>query len=208
MAIPMNFNLWLAFLATTLFISATPGPNMLLMLSHGVRYGWQATLATMAGAITGLSILIGLSAVGVGAILAASVTLFTVLKVVGALYLVYLGIQCWQAGDTLRLPDANANSTKARFQTGLAVALSNPKAILFAGAFLPQFIDLKLPQGPQWAILLASFFVIEISWQIAYAWGGNRMASWLQGVGRIRAFNRGCGAAFFAVGGMLALARK
>ncbi|QLG89903.1 LysE family translocator [Chitinibacter bivalviorum] len=204
----MNFNLWLIFLATTLFISATPGPNMLLMLSHGVRYGWQATLATMAGAITGLAILIGLSALGVGAILAASVTLFTALKIVGGLYLVYLGVQCWRAGDTLRLPTREADSAKARYQTGLAVALSNPKAILFAGAFLPQFIDLNLPQGMQWAILLSSFFVIEVSWQIAYAWGGNRLAHWLQGAGRIRFFNRSCGAAFWLVGGMLAFARK
>ncbi|QLI80931.1 LysE family translocator [Chitinibacter fontanus] len=204
----MNFQLWLLFLGTTIFISATPGPNMLLMLSHGARYGLQATLVTMAGAITGLSILIGLSALGVGAILAASVTLFTALKIAGALYLIYLGIQSWRAGENLRLPNADASDAQARFKTGLAVALSNPKAILFAGAFLPQFIDTSLPQGQQWAILLSSFFIIEISWQIAYAWGGNRLASWLQEPKRIRLFNRACGAAFFTVGGLLALARR
>lgn len=204
----MNFQLWLLFLGTTVFISATPGPNMLLMLSHGARYGWQATLVTMAGAITGLSILIGLSALGVGAILAASVALFTALKIAGALYLIYLGIQSWRAGENLRLPNADAADARARFKTGLAVALSNPKAILFAGAFLPQFIDPSLPQGQQWAILLSSFFIIEISWQIAYAWGGNRLANWLQAPQRVRLFNRACGAAFFTVGGMLALARR
>ncbi|WP_410500180.1 LysE family translocator [Chitinibacter sp. S2-10] len=204
----MSLNLWLLFLGTTLFISATPGPNMLLMLSHGVRYGWQATLATMAGAMTGLSILIGLSAVGVGAILMASATLFTALKIVGALYLVYLGWQCWQAGDEMQLPSKDANSPKARYQTGLAVALSNPKAILFAGAFLPQFIDVNQPQSTQWVILLSSFFIIEISWQVAYAWGGHRLADWLQGKGRIRFFNRSCAAAFFAVGGLLAFAKR
>jgi threonine/homoserine/homoserine lactone efflux protein len=204
----MNLNLWLVFLGTTLFISATPGPNMLLMLSHGARYGWQATLSTMAGAITGLAILIGLSALGVGAILAASVTLFTGLKIIGALYLVYLGVQCWKAGNSLHLPNSEAASPQARFKTGLAVALSNPKAILFAAAFLPQFIDLQLPQAPQWAILLTSFFIIEISWQIAYAWGGHRLATWLQVPLRVRFFNRACGAAFFLVGGMLAFARR
>jgi threonine/homoserine/homoserine lactone efflux protein len=199
----MNFNLWLLFIGSTLFISATPGPNMLLMLSHGVRYGWRSTLTTMAGAILGLSLLISLSVLGVGALLAASATLFTLLKVAGALYLLYLGFQSWRAGDTLQLPTQQANSPAARFKTGLAVALSNPKAILFAGAFLPQFIDVQLAQAPQWAILLSSFFIIEISWQIAYAWGGHRLANYLQKPGRIRFFNRCCAAAFFAVGGML-----
>ncbi|WP_255988729.1 LysE family translocator [Chitinolyticbacter albus] len=203
----MRLDLWLAFVAATLLISGTPGPNMLLMLSHGVRYGLRATLATMAGALLGLLVLIGLSALGVGAILAASVTLFTALKLVGAAYLIYLGVQAWRAGESLHLPRAAADSARARFRTGLAVALSNPKAILFAAAFLPQFIDARLPQGPQWAVLLASFFVIEVSWQAVYAWGGGRLAGWLAAPGRVRAFNRGCGATFFAAGGLLAAAR-
>ncbi|GGP22848.1 LysE family translocator [Silvimonas iriomotensis] len=204
----MRFDLWLAFVLTTLLISATPGPNMLLMLSHGTRYGWKATTATMAGACTGLAILFTASAFGLAAVLAASATLFLVLKLVGAAYLVYLGIQCWRAGETLALPKANSNSGTSRFRLGLTVALSNPKAILFAGAFLPQFIDPHLPQQSQWCVLLVSFFIIESSWQIAYAAGGSRLAAWLQQPRRVRWFNRGCGGAFFAVGGLLALARR
>ncbi|XZG70821.1 LysE family translocator [Chitinibacteraceae bacterium HSL-7] len=203
----MRLDLWLAFVAATLLISATPGPNMLLMLSHGVRYGARATTATMAGALAGLGILLGLSALGVGAVLATSVTLFTVLKVAGAAYLVYLGVQAWRAGEALQLPHSMASGARARFRTGLAVALSNPKAILFCAAFLPQFIDARLPQGPQWAVLLASFFVIEAGWQLAYASGGSRLASWLQAPGRTRLFNRSCGATFIAAGGLLAAAR-
>ncbi|WP_375591910.1 LysE family translocator [Chitiniphilus eburneus] len=203
----MRLDLWLAFVAATLLISATPGPNMLLMLSHGVRYGARATLVTMAGALLGLLLLIGLSAMGVGALLATSVTLFTVLKVAGALYLAWLGIQAWRAGAQLHLPKAVANDARARFRTGLTVALSNPKAILFAAAFLPQFIDAHRPQGPQWVILLTTFFVIEASWQVAYAWGGTRLAGWLAAPHRIRAFNRACGGAFVAAGGLLAVSR-
>ncbi|WP_373976408.1 LysE family translocator [Chitinibacter sp. SCUT-21] len=202
----MNINLWLLFLLTTFFISGTPGPNMLLMLSHGARYGWQATIATIGGAIAGLSILIGLSALGVGAILSSSVFLFNLLKICGALYLIYLGIQSWRAGELLQFNAPEAHHAPARFRVGLAVALSNPKAILFAGAFLPQFIDLHRPQHTQWLILLLSFFLIEIAWQLAYAWGGNRLASWLSGAGRIRFFNRSCALAFFVVGIGLALA--
>ena len=204
----MRFDLWLVFVAATLFISATPGPNMLLMLSHGTRYGWRRTLATMAGALSGLAILFTASAFGLAAILAASATLFLVLKVVGAVYLVYLGVQCWRAGSTMSLPQASGGSALARYRLGLTVALSNPKAILFAGAFLPPFIDPKLPQQHQWVVLLATFFVIEATWQVVYAAGGARLAAWLASPRRITWFNRGCGGAFFAVGGVLALARR
>ncbi|WP_035055857.1 LysE family translocator [Andreprevotia chitinilytica] len=204
----MRPEIWFAFVATTLFISATPGPNMLLMLSHGTRYGWRATLATMAGALTGLALLFTLSAFGLAAILAASATLFLIMKLVGAAYLVYLGVQCWRAGESLALPQAKSDASWSRYRTGLTVALSNPKAILFAGAFLPQFIDPHLPQGHQWVVLLSTFFVIESVWQVAYAAGGTQLANWLRHPGRVRLFNRGCGGAFFAVGGVLALARR
>ncbi|SMC28551.1 Threonine/homoserine/homoserine lactone efflux protein [Andreprevotia lacus DSM 23236] len=204
----MKLEIWLAFIAVTLFISATPGPNMLLMLSHGTRYGWRATLATMAGALCGLALLFTLSAFGLAAILAASATLFLILKLVGAAYLVYLGVQCWRAGESLSLPQAKSDTAWSRYRTGLTVALSNPKAILFAGAFLPQFISPSLPQGQQWLVLLSTFFVIEGMWQVAYAAGGHQLANWLRHPGRIRIFNRSCGSAFFAVGGALALARR
>ncbi|MCB5196906.1 LysE family translocator [Deefgea salmonis] len=204
----MSLQIWLAFIATTCFISATPGPNMLLMISHGARYGWRATTATMAGTIVGLALLLSASAMGVSTILAASAPLFTALKMVGALYLLYLGYQCWHAGSQLSLPNANADTPRARFRTGLTIALSNPKAILFAGAFLPQFINPSLPQGPQWLILLSSFFVIELSWQLIYALGGMSLARWLASGQRIKAFNRSCALAFFAVGGALAFAKR
>ncbi|MBE9610458.1 LysE family translocator [Chitinilyticum piscinae] len=204
----MPLDTLLTFIATTMFISATPGPNMLLMLSHGARFGWRATLATMAGALSGLALLIGLSALGLAAVLAASTTLFTILKLAGAAYLLYLGWQCWQAGVELNLPTAFGETGLARYRTGLAVALSNPKAILFASAFLPQFIQPALPQGQQWAVLLVTFFLIESGWQLAYAVGGVSLARWLSAPRRVRFFNRSCGIAFWAVGGMLALARR
>ena len=202
----MRFDLWLAFVATTLLISGTPGPNMLLMLSHGTRYGWKRAVSTILGALTGLAILFSASAFGLAAILAASATLFIVLKVVGAVYLVYLGVQCWRAGSNMSLPRAESDSSAARYRQGLAVALSNPKAILFMGAFLPQFVDPKLPQQHQWLVLLLTFFVIEGTWQVVYAAGGARLASWLANPRRIKVFNRSCGGAFFTVGGLLALA--
>ncbi|NHQ85151.1 LysE family translocator [Iodobacter sp. HSC-16F04] len=204
----MSMTIWLTFIATTFFISATPGPNMLLMLSHGTRYGWQATLATMSGALAGLSLLFALSAFGMATILATSATLFLIFKLAGAVYLIYLGWQCFKAGNNLEMPNASADSAARRFRLGLTVALSNPKAILFAGAFLPQFINTAQPQAGQWAILLGSFFIIEAGWQVAYAAGGARLGNWLQGPNRIKRFNQGCGAAFFTVGGLLAAAQR
>jgi threonine/homoserine/homoserine lactone efflux protein len=204
----MSMTIWLTFIATTFFISATPGPNMLLMLSHGTRYGWQATLATMSGALAGLGLLFALSAFGMATILATSATLFLIFKLIGAVYLIYLGWQCFKAGSNLEMPNSSADSAARRFRLGLTVALSNPKAILFAAAFLPQFINTSQPQAGQWAILLSSFFIIEAGWQMAYAAGGARLGNWLQGPNRIKRFNQGCGAAFFTVGGLLAAAQR
>jgi threonine/homoserine/homoserine lactone efflux protein len=204
----MSLASWLTFIAATFFVSGTPGPTMLLMLSHGTRYGWQKTLSTMAGALSGLYVLFALSALGMATILATSATLFTVFKIAGAIYLLYLGWQCFKAGDSLQLPATGADSAAKRYRLGLTVALSNPKAILFAGAFLPQFINPAQPQAGQWLLLLGSFFVIEASWQVAYAAGGARLALWLKGPNRIKRFNQACGSAFVAVGGILAAAQR
>jgi threonine/homoserine/homoserine lactone efflux protein len=133
-----------------------------------------------------------------------------VIKYVGAVYLVYLGIKLWRTADTRLVTQSRplAAGGWARYRTGMLVSLSNPKAILFCVAFFPQFIDRRQPLAPQASILLISFAVIETCWMLIYAGGGARLAAWLRKDDRMRWFNRASGGVFIGAGVLLGTFRR
>lgn len=201
----MALQTWLLFVVTVFFVSATPGPNMLLAMTHGIRHGVRETLPTCAGLLTALGIIMLGSAAGLGALLAASEKLFGLVKYAGAAYLVYLGIKTWRAEpQALAAPGAAVqaleNQPGHKFRTGFLVAMSNPKAFIFFTALFPQFMDAHAPQAPQLAILAATFYVIESSWQFVYAAGGARLSRWLASPRRMRWVNRFAGGSFVGAG--------
>lgn len=201
----MPLDTWLLFVVTVFFVSATPGPNMLLALSHGIRYGTRGALMTCAGLLSGLALFILASALGLGALMVTSEPLFLTVKYLGAAYLVWLGIRTWRAPAVpLQATDAatqnDGETGWQRFRTGFLVALSNPKALVFFGALFPQFVSLKLPQAPQWLVLALTFYLIESTWQLAYASGGARLSRWLNSPQRVRWLNRFAGGSFLATG--------
>jgi threonine/homoserine/homoserine lactone efflux protein len=206
----MSINLWLAYVAAVFVISGTPGPNMLLSMTHGIHHGLSQTFSTMLGLLTGVVILLSISLGGLGAVLLASTHAFEVIKYAGAAYLIYLGIKTWRSADvpleTAGRPDAG--SAWARFRIGVLVALSNPKAILFGVAFFPQFIHRNHPIAPQAVILIATFVVIETGWMFVYAGGGAKLATWLRQDHRMRWFNRAAGGAFLGAGLLLGSFRR
>lgn len=203
----MPLNTWLLFVTTVFFVSATPGPNMLLAMTHGIHYGVRRTLATCCGLMSALALIMLASAAGLGALLAASETLFSAVKYAGAAYLIYLGVKTWRAEPrpvAETADDARAPHTSARmFRSGFLVAMSNPKAFIFFAALFPQFMNARLPQGPQLALLALTFFIIEAAWQFAYASGGARLARWLNSARRLRLVNRVSGGAFIGAGALL-----
>jgi threonine/homoserine/homoserine lactone efflux protein len=148
-------------------------------------------------------------------LLQAFPAVFDALRWMGAAYLVYLGIRTWRAP----LPQAAADTGGATgaiapsrsggqlFRQGLLVAASNPKAILFAAAFLPQFIRPELPKLPQFTILLLTFAVIEVSWYIVYAGSGRRLAQYLRRTSVLRLFNRLTGGVFVGFAAVMAAVR-
>jgi threonine/homoserine/homoserine lactone efflux protein len=206
----MSFNIWLAFVGVVFVVSGSPGPNMLLSLTHGIHHGLIRTFSTMFGLLSGLAIILAISFCGLGAVLVASTTAFEVVKYVGAVYLVYLGIKTWRTADTrLVTPDrAPAAGGPNRYRTGILVSLSNPKAILFCVAFFPQFIDRHQALVPQAGILLATFVFIETCWMLVYAGGGARLAAWLRQGNRMRWFNRASGGVFIGAGVLLGSFRR
>ncbi|WP_150696485.1 LysE family translocator [Pandoraea terrae] len=214
----MSLQTWWLYVVTVFFVCATPGPNMLLVMTHGARFGLRASLGTMAGCMTALLAMMSISAAGLGAVLKAWPMLFDTLRYAGAAYLVYLGYKSWRSPVRVAAPGADeavsevfareSASFATRFKAGFLVAASNPKAILFAAAFLPQFIDSVAPKAPQFVILLVSFAVIEVSWYFVYATGGLRIAPYLREARVLAAFNRISGGVFMGFGALMAAVHR
>ena len=214
----MSWQTFWLFVTVTFFVSATPGPNMLLVMSSSARFGFRASVAAMAGCLTALLGMLSISAAGLGALLQAFPAVFDALRWMGAAYLVYLGIRTWRAplpretADAADAADAAGVIAPSRnggqlFRQGFLVAASNPKAILFAAAFLPQFIHPELPKLPQFTILLLTFAVIEVSWYIVYAGSGRQLAQYLRRTSVLRLFNRLTGGVFVGFAAVMAAVR-
>ena len=206
----MSISVWLAYVAAVFVISGTPGPNMLLSMTHGIHYGLARTSITMLGLLSGLAVVLSISLGGLGAVLVASVYAFEIIKYAGAAYLIYLGIKTWRAADAEMPTNGRQDAADAwrRFRMGILVSLSNPKAILFGVAFFPQFLDRNDPIAPQALLLLTTFVVIETSWMLVYAGGGAKLATWLRNGQRMRWFNRTAGGAFVGAGVLVGALRR
>lgn len=213
----MSLNTWWLFVMMTFVVSATPGPNMLLVMSTGARQGLRGAVTSMAGCMTSLMLMLSLSAAGLGALLQAFPAVFDALRLAGAAYLAYLGVQVWRSPlqESAQSPGAvqggtlgSALGSWALFRQGALVAASNPKAILFAAAFFPQFLNPSQPQLQQFGILLGTFAVVEISWYFVYAASGKQLARYLQRASVMRAFNRLTGGVFVGFAALMAGAKS
>ncbi len=202
----MSLELWLVYCVAAAGLSLTPGPNGLLSLTHGACFGFRPTVATVMGGALGFFLLIAASLAGMGALLAASERAFTITKWVGAAYLVYLGFRIWRAPSPAieragASPGAGAAKPWRMFREGFLVAVSNPKALIFFAAFLPQFMTPGVPFPVQLAVLGGTFVLVEIVYELVLAGLAQRIAPWLARHGRW--FNRAAGATFVGIGGAL-----
>lgn len=203
----MAWHTFLLYLLAALGLSLTPGPNSLLVLTHGALHGQRKTLWTVAGGAIGFAMLIALSMLGIGALLQASAQALVLLKLLGGAYLVWLGVQLWRS-PAIELEPSAADaqvSGLSLFRQGLLTAVSNPKALLFYGAFLPQFIDNSRALLPQFLIMAAVFVLIECVVEALLARLAQRVRSALRRLGR--RFNRACGGLFVAMGLTLPMTR-
>lgn len=202
----MELKIWLVYLLAVIGLSLTPGPNSLLVLAHGALHGRARTLWTIGGGAVGFVVLIGLSMLGIGALLQSSAHALAVMKWVGGAYLVWLGIQLWRAPPMQleALPSAQGERavTGGRlFRQGLLAAISNPKVLLFYGAFLPQFIVPGRDLWLQFVVMAGTFAAVECLVEFGLASLAHRIRPWLQRTGR--KFNRSCGALFGLMGAAL-----
>jgi homoserine/homoserine lactone efflux protein len=196
----MDLHTWLLYLAASIGLSLSPGPNGLLALTHGALHGHRKALFTISGGVIGFVIIIALSMFGIGALLRASTVWLTALKWAGGAYLVWLGIQLWRAPPMELHAESRSEGRPgaALFKEGLLSAITNPKALLFFAAFLPQFIDPNRNLLVQFAVMAGTFGVVEFLYELMVAHAAHRIRPWLGRIGR--RFNRACGAIFVAIG--------
>lgn len=200
----------LLFSAVAFIAIATPGPTVLLALTNGSRFGVRASLAGMFGAVLSDAVLVLAVAVGLGALLAASELLFSIVKWVGVAYLAYLGFRLVRSKGVLAAPAGGADSAatpRAIFMRSFLVAVTNPKGYLFCSALLPQFIDTAEPVAAQYLALGLVFAAIDFGVMLAYAFAGVQAIRLLRDKG-VLWLERASGAALLALAGSLALYRR
>lgn len=173
----------LAFALTAFVLIVIPGPSVLFVISRGVALGRRAALATVAGNTTGVLVQVAAVAVGVGAVLQRSALLFNVLKICGAVYLIYLGVRMWRERRALSgLLDVAMIPRSARriFVDGFVVGVTNPKAAVFFAAVLPQFADPARGGVPLQIMVLGLVFgAIAIVSDGAWGLAAGTLRAWL-----------------------------
>lgn len=205
----MDLQVFLVFTLTMTVLAITPGPAVLLVVSHGMKSGFGASLKAAIGVQAGNGIYFLLSALGLGAILSTSETLFHVVKYVGAAYLVYLGLRTiWTAARSAEPADGFSGALRRPFMQAVLTQLANPKSVLTFGALMPQFIDPDRGLLLQYALFAAACVLSEVPILAVYGWlaaqgrrafAGPRVAVWRE---------RLAGGALVAVGASLAAIRR
>ena len=203
----MDVELYLAFLAATVVLALIPGPNVAVITASSVAYGARFGLLTVAGTTTAILVQLVLVGLGLSAALGALGHWFEWIRWIGAAYLVYLGIAEWRAAArdlarTAPLP----RSARAIYGRGVLVALTNPKTLLFYGAFFPQFIEPGRDAGRQLLLLAVTFLAVAIVCDGLWAILAGRLRALLVAHARLR--NRITGGLLVGAGVGLAMARR
>jgi threonine/homoserine/homoserine lactone efflux protein len=166
----MSLQAYLAFVVACIALALLPGPIVSLLIANGLRYGTRAALINVAGAQAGLAIVIGIVAVGLTSLMATMGYWFDWVRFAGAAYLVWLGIRLFRSPvEGINVEEKPAPPRGGFFLQGFLVLLSNPKVLLFFGAFIPQFMDMSQPHFPQVALLGATFMVTAVMTDAVYA---------------------------------------
>ena len=203
----MDTALFLAFAAATVLLALFPGPNMALIVSNSIAHGTRYGFLTLLGTSAALAIQLAAVALGMSTLLATAGYWFDILRWFGAAYLVWLGVQAWRS-PPLALGDERATTPptpRAAILRGLLVSLTNPKTLLFFGAFFPQFVSPSHDLAPQLLVMSLTFLVIVAALDSIWATLAGRMRHAI--VARGRLLNRVCGGLLIGAGVGLAAAR-
>ena len=194
----MSLEIWLTYIIAAVIILVIPGPTIILVVSQAIAHGRRAVIPLAAGVTCGDATAMVCSLLGLGTIMAASATLFTGTKWVGAVYLIYLGIKTWRARAE------NGASSQSLFRSAYVVTALNPKSIAFFVAFLPQFVDPGGAYLTQLIILGVTFLVLAMVNAALYAFFAGALRDTLKRPAARRWVNRFGGSALIGAGVMTA----
>ncbi|MFG6447049.1 LysE family translocator [Roseateles sp. BYS180W] len=200
---------YLLFLAVAALTVLSPGPGVLMTIANALRFGFRGTVGGIFGIAAGAFIVAGISATALGALLAASAVAFSVMKFVGAAYLMYLGLKIWKASPP-NFCNRSVHEAKflRRFGEGLALQMTNPKAIFFFLSVFPQFVESGPSHKAQFALLVASYATLVVCIHTGYALFAHQARAWLTSERGGRLLNKAGGATFMGFGAALALAKR
>ncbi len=206
----MNLHLFVAYCFAVAILVLIPGPIVTLIVANSLSGGVRSGLATVGGAGLGNAILLSATAVGLVAFFALLSEIFQVVRWTGALYLIWLGIRAWRvaSGQGMAIGGAGKRSFRTVFLQGFLVALTNPKAIVFYIAFLPQFVDPHLPAAPQLLVMIGTMITLALLSDCAYALLAGQARGWFIAPERRVLQSRISGALLIGVGCGLLLARR
>lgn len=210
----MDFHTWLLYTTVALVAIVSPGPAVLLAINNSIKYDMLAVAFSTLGNVLGLFILSSAAMLGLGVVLKTSVVLFTLFKVFGAIYLIYIGVKQFRnltnIFDSLTLSgQKSASHYWAIFKKGFLICITNPKPIIFFTALFPLFLNPQAPLLPQFFILTLTFMILSYTTLISYAFFARSLKSWFGTHQRATWFNRISGAIFIGLGlGLLGLERK
>ncbi len=204
----MDITTWVLFMAVGVAAVVSPGPAILLSISNSIRFGISKVVLSSLGNISGLFLLSSAAIFGLGAVIKTSNNLFLIVKVIGAGYLIYLGIRQWRSRSNL-FADAKINcnadkgktkSNKKFFLEGFLIAMTNPKAILFFTALFPQFINTNLSLIPQFLVMTFTFMAMSFICLMSYGLLASKAKQWFSMGERTKWFNRTLGSVFVIIG--------
>ncbi len=206
----MDLTVWVTYFIATVILSVSPGPGVFSSISSGLHHGFRLGLWNSVGMQAANVIWVAVVSLGLGAILLASETLFSLVKWAGVAYLVYLGIVTWRAPAKGFTEECRDHETTAGgvFMRGFWVNATNPKGIIFFAAILPQFIDVSRPQLAQYVILACTTFAVDLATMMAYTALAARVLAVMRDERHLRCVNRTLGGAFIAAGVALASFRR
>ncbi len=207
----MTFETWAVFVLVSILPVLSPGPAILLAISNSIRFGPSSTVYSALANSIGLTVMGFAVAFGLSALMSASAIAFTAVKIVGAVYLSYLGVKLWLSGkafDFGSLESAWPKSRKKVFFEALFLALTNPKSLVLVAALLPPFINRDLPVFPQAAILSVTFATMCFFNHLLLAVLSGRARRFFASERRMLAVRRALGSLFIGFGAMLALSAR
>jgi homoserine/homoserine lactone efflux protein len=208
----MSFATWITFVIAGSLIAISPGSGAVLSMSHGLAYGLKKASGTVLGLQLGLMLVFAIAGAGVGSLLLASSVAFTVVKTIGALYLIYLGVSQWRSKA-----EASAVSTEGlaahpsfgrRVLTGFLTNATNPKGIIFMVAVLPGFISSTAPLLPQLLVLGATMLTIDTIVMHGYAFLAASMQRYFRDPRAVKLQNRFFGGVLMVVGALLFFVKR